>query len=145
MPCTQYSFYFGFDATEIAARQTLIATIARLSDIGLSKSRCEDIEIALGEAVNNVVEHACAGMPGARARLTCRFRGDVLLVEIRDTGRPMPENCLPSGAQVDLSGPIEDLPEGGFGWFLIRQIATNIGYTRKGRHNCLTLEFPAGA
>ena len=95
----------------------------------------------MAEGVNNVVEHACAGLPNATGRITCLNRGDTLTVEISDTGRPMPENRLPTGSRADLSGPMADLPEGGFGWFLIRQIATHVSYIRTDGQNHLILKF----
>lgn len=141
MPCTRNSIRIGFAATQIETRKAIVATIAQLPELGISRSRCGDIEIALAEVVNNVVEHACAGLPDACACITCLIAGDTLIVEVIDTGRPIPDNRLPLGLRTDLSGPIVDLPEGGFGWFLIRQIVANVTYERTDNHNCLILEF----
>lgn len=133
-----------FATTQSAARQAIVATIAGLSDFGISQSRCGDIEIALAEAVNNVVEHACVGLPNARGCISCLIKGDLMIVEITDTGRTYPDARLPPGNEADLSGPISDLPEGGFGWFLIHNIAVNVNYERTDNQNRLILEFRIG-
>ena len=141
VPGNQNSINIGFAATQIAARQAIVATIARLTDFGISQSRCGDIEIALAEAVNNVVEHAFEDLPDATGRITCLTRGDTLIVEINDTGRILPNSRLPVAKVANLEGPLSELPEGGFGWSLIRKIAENVTYERTGNQNRLVLEF----
>jgi serine/threonine-protein kinase RsbW len=37
----------------------------------------------------------------------------------------------------------DDLPEGGFGWYLIRTLARDVRYDRNGVTNCLTFWLPA--
>ncbi|MFT4959369.1 MAG: serine/threonine-protein kinase RsbW [Paracoccaceae bacterium] len=141
MPSRQNSISIGFAATQIEARRAIVLTMAQLPDLGISQSRCSDIEIALAEVVNNVVEHAFDGLPDATGHITCLIEADTLTIEVSDTGRPIPDNQLPTGSRADLSGPMADLPEGGFGWFLIRQIATTVTYERTNGQNRLILEF----
>lgn len=141
VPSSQNLISIGFAAKQIKARLAIIATIAQLPNLGISRSQCRDIEIALAEAVNNVVEHACADMPGANGHITCLIKGGFLIIEISDTGRPMPEFSLPTVSKADLSVPMADLPEGGFGWFLIRQIVADVRYERTNGQNRLTLKF----
>jgi serine/threonine-protein kinase RsbW len=141
VPNSQNTISIGFAAQQIAARQAIIETVARLQKLGVSPTQCGDIEIALAEAVNNVVEHACADLPGANGFITCQFNDHILIIEISDTGRALPELRLPTGSRTDLSVPLAELPEGGFGWFLIRQIAANVSYERFDGQNRLTLEF----
>ena len=111
--------------------------------LGISQSQCRDVEIVLVEAVNNVVEHACADLSDASGRITCLTKGDSLVIEISDTGRPMPEFRLPPRSKADLSVPLANLPEGGFGWSLIREITSNVSYERINGQNRLILEFRA--
>lgn len=125
----------------MAARHLIAVVMGQLPGLGFCADRCGDIEIALVEAVNNVVEHACRDIQGAEAWVSCWMKGETLIVKIGDTGRAMPADGPPSGSHRDLSGPVADLPEGGFGWFLIRQIATRVVYVRENGRNCLTLEF----
>jgi serine/threonine-protein kinase RsbW len=141
VPNSQNTIRIGFAAQQIAARQAIIATVSRLQKSGVSPAQCGDIEIALAEAVNNVVEHACVGLPGASGCITCQVNDHILIIEISDTGRALPELRLPSGSRTDLSVPLAELPEGGFGWFLIRQVAANVSYKRLDGQNRLRLEF----
>lgn len=131
----------SFCATEMAARQAIATVSNWLRSSGLASDRADEVEIALAEAVNNVVEHAYAGLDPGDVRLLCSLRKDHLDIRICDTGAPLPENRLPPGLAADLSVPHADLPEGGFGWFLIRELTSDIRYDRCGLINHLSLRF----
>lgn len=95
----------------------------------------------MAEAVNNIVEHAyCGGEPGP-IRLRCTLRDRRLDIRICDTGQPMPDGRMPAGLVADVSMPRADLPEGGFGWFLIRALSSDIRYDRRCGCNRLSLRF----
>jgi serine/threonine-protein kinase RsbW len=98
-------------------------------------------EIVLAEALNNIVEHAYGGQAGDIRVEVLRQEGDILC-RIRDQGRPMPGGAAPPGALQPL-GEHEDLPEGGFGWFLIRVLARDVQYDRDGGENILTFRLDA--
>lgn len=105
---------------------------------GLNADGRGTAELVLAEVLNNVVEHAYACYPGeielrlivAPACLHCR---------IIDSGLPMPEERLPPGGPPDLGG---DLPEGGFGWGLIRALTTGLEYRRLAGRNHLQFSLP---
>ena len=99
------------------------------------------LEIVLAEALNNVVEHSCADLAGSWFRLFCDFDGHTVSVRIEDNGRPMPGAVLPKGLAPSLSVAMNDLPEGGFGWFLIRSICREISYARSGSVNRIELKL----
>jgi serine/threonine-protein kinase RsbW len=103
------------------------------------------VEIAATEALNNVVEHAFAtGSPAAQGpaiRLRGHLRAHEAVLRIIDNGAALPGGNLPEGAAQDLDVATGALPEGGFGWFLIRSLAREIGYRRIGGCNVLTLTF----
>ena len=110
-----------------------------LSD--LDEERRGSAEIVLAEALNNIVEHAYAGQPG-EIRVEVTRRAADLCCQIRDHGRPMPGGSLPPGHLKPLSEG-GDLPEGGFGWFLIRKLARDLSYARDGEENVLTFRLDA--
>jgi serine/threonine-protein kinase RsbW len=56
----------------------------------------------------------------------------------------MPEGRLPVGELSPLGGDLEDLPEGGFGWFLIQNLAKDVTYNRVGDVNELKLRLAIG-
>jgi serine/threonine-protein kinase RsbW len=93
-------------------------------------------EIVLAEALNNIVEHAYAGGDG-QIELTIRVNGQGLNIRIVDHGVPMPDNSLPSG----ILGDPADLPEGGFGWYLIRTLSEDLAYHRLEGRNLLTFRL----
>ena len=90
------------------------------------------VEIVLAEVLNNVVEHAYADFPG-RIEIWITRREDFLFIRIVDDGLPMPGGDLPNGKALRA----HDLPEGGFGWQLIRNLSHELTYQRDGQHNIL--------
>lgn len=136
------TFWFGrFDATEVGARSAAQAVAGQLTLRGIAADRCSDIEIATAEAVNNVVEHAYD--PGHCGSLVLSLSrcGTYLCLAVFDRGRPLPCGAVPEGKAADVSGPADSLPEGGFGWFLIRTLTASISYRQNGAENHLILRF----
>lgn len=131
----------SFEASNISARAAICSMITQLVNAGLSRDNTAAVEIALTEAINNVVEHAYADGPRGKVHATCDLTDRQLSIEIRDTGRPFPDLQLPPGHPVDLGGQMSDLPEGGFGWFLIRELVSELGYRRQQGENILILRF----
>jgi serine/threonine-protein kinase RsbW len=94
------------------------------------------VEIVLAEVLNNVAEHAYAHYPGQIDVRITSGEG-FLFVRLTDTGLPMPGGDLPGGA-LGKSVNIQDLPEGGFGWYLIRSLSQELTYLRDGAENVLS-------
>lgn len=134
------SFSVCFCATEAEARAQVCTLADRLRQAGLGPDRAGEVEVALAEAVNNIVEHAYVGAPGP-VRLGCDLVGHSLYVRICDRGRPLPDGRVPAGLAANVAAPRADLPEGGFGWFLIRAFASDIRYERGRGCNHLSLRF----
>jgi len=93
------------------------------------------VEIVLAEVLNNVVEHAYAEHGRGVIELDVKREGQRLTFVIRDDGRPMPGGIAPGGIPQDLDVAEKDLPEGGFGWFLIRELTRDLRYHRTGNRN----------
>lgn len=105
----------------------------------------DNLGIVLSEALNNIVEHAFAGRAPASATIgiSVQTTDGGLRLTIRDRGRPMPP-ALPGAEPPPIPDDIGALPEGGFGWFLIRQMCSEVGYRREGDENVLTLSLGPG-
>ncbi len=91
-------------------------------------------EIVLAEVLNNIVEHAYAGTTGV-IELKLSPRAGTLCCDVRDFGVALPDGRVP-GALLpagDADGP----PEGGFGWYLIHSLASDLRYRRRGGCNHL--------
>ena len=99
-------------------------------------------EIVLAEVLNNIVEHAYADQPG-EIRVEVRRGTAGIRCQIRDRGRPMPGDMPPLGHLRPMAEG-DDLPEGGFGWFLIRALAQDLTYARDGDENVLSFRLDAG-
>lgn len=128
-------------ATQTAVRGLLIGIRTWLRASNLSEENCGTVEIALAEALNNIVEHAYpADLPGGIA-LDLALTAAGLRCELRDQGAALPGLVPPDTGLPPIDGPRESLPEGGFGWSLIRTLSSRLGYERRESENRLTLEF----
>ncbi|WP_375229666.1 ATP-binding protein [Roseobacter sp. S98] len=138
-------FEVSIMSSELAVRDALSQFLAALGPIALDVEEAGTIELVLAEVLNNIVEHAYpAGSASGPIDIRCTHRKDGLHVSITDSGLAMPDGQLPLGNQVSVDVDLDDLPEGGFGWFLIQDLAKDVHYARNGRKNRLTLRLPVG-
>jgi serine/threonine-protein kinase RsbW len=128
-------------AEEMAVRRLLAALRARLRGHGLPDPACGTVEIVLAEALNNIVEHAYAGSQPGGIALHAALGPDGLTCTLSDRGATLPGAQLPAGRPPDPGTDRETLPEGGFGWFLIRSLTRDVAYAREDGINRLTLRF----
>lgn len=139
--CEKDCVELSFPAIEAEASRGIARISDQLTAHGMPPARAGDVKIALAEAINNVVEHAYAGLPPDRVWINCLMCRETLEVQIMDTGNPMPGLQPPGGAPPPLDTIRQDLPEGGFGWFMIRQLTSGLRYERRDGYNCLCLWF----
>lgn len=135
------SLNLSFAATEAAASLGIAQLSQGLATQGLPAHKAGDVKIALAEAINNVVEHAYADISPAQIQVRCRLHQNWLEILISDTGNPLPEFRVPDGIPAALGATRDDLPEGGFGWFLIHELTSDIRYERDSGSNRLSLRF----
>lgn len=117
-----------FPGTALAVRGGLDHLLADpcLSDLDAEQRGL--LWTVLAEILNNIVEHAYAAHSGSIQ--LCLWRQDwQFAVEVVDHGAPMPGLRLPEGllARIDTH---DSLPEGGFGWSLIRSLTSALAYDR---------------
>jgi serine/threonine-protein kinase RsbW len=132
-----------FPGTAEAVRKALMKMVSDLQQLDLDAEKIGSIELVVAEALNNIVEHAFAHRNG-RIDLRLSTEKGGLYCAIEDDGLPMPGGRPPIGSPPDLNGDLQDLPEGGYGWFLIREITRDLGYERVENHNRLTFRIPVG-
>lgn len=126
-------------------RRWVQRTVDELDAAGVSKDDLSSVEIVLAEALNNVVEHAYPEGKIGKVRLLVRRRSSSLMVEIRDFGRPMPQGRAPLGNHPMTEFNQDDaMPEGGYGWFLIREIVRDLVYDRRDDENLLLFRIKLG-
>lgn len=89
---------------------------------GFDPSAAEEIAVAVGEAMTNVVEHAYHGKPGHAVRLRFLPGPDTLRIELEHRGAA-PTN-LPAG--VDLGRLARERRRGGLGVHLMRRLMDHV-------------------
>ena len=132
-----------FQAEPEAVRAALGHILRDVTPLGLSADVTGTLELILAEVLNNVVEHAYQWQGGS---ITLRLGASdaALWCEVCDTGAVMPGGHLPVGAPAVIDCRVDDLPEGGFGWFLIRALSLDLMYQRDGDTNRLSFSLQLG-
>lgn len=130
-----------FAATPAQVSSTLTELQVILAHRGLAEEPLGDILLALGEILNNIVEHSVAGFDGAHIELDVCRTGARLHVETTDRGRPLPPSLLSSAELPPMTDDFDALPEGGFGWFIIHSLAQDMVYEREAGLNRLSFAF----
>lgn len=131
-----------------AETKTFTADLAHLPDIlawvrlqlaasGLPKGDRLHVELAMEEAIVNVINHTTSGQP-FDFTLTCRIEPERQiefdLIDPGPTYNPLADEPTPN---LDL--PVEELEEGGLGLVLMRKCMDALFYTRHQDQNILTL------
>lgn len=123
-----------FQRRVVASPEGVRAALGGISDaiapLALSSEEVATVQLVLAEALNNIVEHAYAGIEGDHIAISVREAPDGLHCRLSDSGAPMPDGRAPLGDCPGPAGRVEDHPESGFGWFLIRNLARDLEYRR---------------
>ncbi len=123
-------------------RGALSALLAGLGPLALDVEEAGTVELVMAEALNNIVEHAYADRRRKEAiHIRCKQLRDGLHLRIVDRGMAMPDGKTPIGMAQNIDVDAIDMPEGGFGWFLIQDLAKDIRYQRVGHTNQLDLRL----
>lgn len=131
------------EGTPHEVRLALETLREKLTERQLEACNAGTLEIVLAEVLNNVVEHALADRSDGRIALTGNYDANSWHLRVRDNGAPMPDDQIPSGKQPEVDTDLMDLPEGGFGWMMVRTLARDIVYARaQDNWNELTFTIP---
>lgn len=101
------------------------------------------LEVALSEVLTNIVLHGYAGAAGAPIEVCCCEGAAVLVVEVRDGGRPIPPDRLDAAGPAAFAFDPDDLaglPQGGLGLAIVKAAFDVVDYRSEGGMNCLHLE-----
>ena len=102
----------------------------------LSMPLTMNINLALEEAISNVIFYAFDDEKEHDIKIVLSLENKTLTIEIIDDGKPFDPTAR---QQPDISLPAEDRPIGGLGIFLIKKMMNNVTYTRHNNLNTLTL------
>jgi len=134
-------FELSFEATPLAVRGALRATVARFTR-QMTLDEAGTLELVLAEVLNNIVEHGYAQAACGTITLLMVRDGRGLNCAVSDDGIELPdEHLCKSCVEAQRPDPA-DLPEGGFGWFLIRDLVEDLGYQRTNGRNLLAFRLP---
>jgi serine/threonine-protein kinase RsbW len=128
-------------ARQAAVGDAIDLTLSRFGPL-LTGAETAALHITLAEVLNNIVEHAYSGLPPGVICVDLRLLADGLHCRVEDQGHPMPESGLPRGDLPAVDVGVPDLPEGGFGWRIIRSLATDLTHVRTGGTNRLAFRLP---
>lgn len=128
-----------------APRMALARLMSGLAPLHLDVEEAGTVELVLAEVLNNICEHAYAEAEDAGPiDITCSHGPSGLIFGVADDGKPMPDGQTPLGMQAEIDVDVMDLPEGGFGWFLIQDLAKDVHYARIEGRNRLSLRIAVG-
>nr|WP_276569394.1 ATP-binding protein [Halorhodospira halophila] len=105
--------------------------------IGLGEEAAGAVELALCEAINNAIIHACGNCPSRVVRVTVHQRADWLVLQVHDQGWPM----TTEPASVDVRSGA-DCAEGGRGIGIIRGLMWHVRYRSGPAGNTLEMQYP---
>lgn len=122
------------DIRQIPQLAGFIETIAQ--DAHIDKSLAMSLNLALEEAVTNVIMYAYPQGSDGLVDIEAVIRKDSIDFMVIDSGKPFDPTAVPD-ANVDSA--LEDRPIGGLGIFLVRNIMDSVKYERKEGKNQLSM------
>ncbi|MBR4380660.1 MAG: ATP-binding protein [Bacteroidaceae bacterium] len=122
------------DIAEIPQLSAFIDTFAE--EAGIDFSLVMSLQLALEEAVVNVMEYAYPKGTMGKVLITASVEGNDLEFVISDSGKAFDPTAK---AEVNVDLGVEDRPIGGLGIHLVRNIMDSVAYERKNGKNILTL------
>lgn len=131
-----------FHASPSGVRRTLHRVRVEMLAYGATASLLGRTETVLGEVLNNIVEHALPKADCDTVQISGKKVGGGWYFDIFDKGHPLPHGRPPGSDFPDLETPLEDLPEGGFGWALVQALTRDLAYQRRSGGNCLSFLVP---
>ena len=119
---------FALDITSDMANLERVANF--VSDAArrakLTPKQFDDVQMAVDEAVTNVMEHAYAGRTDGAISIQLRADAFELLVEIRDQGKPFDAKKV---KKPNTKSPLSERSIGGLGIFFMKKLMDKVEFT----------------
>jgi serine/threonine-protein kinase RsbW len=115
------------------------STRAACVAVGLSATAAAEVELSVVEAVNNAIEHSYRTGSG-EVRVTLTEATDAVEIEVRDRGEAMPAGILDRAAALTFDpDKLQDLPEGGMGLGIVKDLMEDVRYESRAGENVLSM------
>lgn len=137
--------HLHFPAGEASTRLTLRRWRTAMEAAGICTDITARAEIVLAEVLNNIAEHGQQEGRIGWIDLRCALCPSGLQVVVTDQGRPVPPHLLSPPAQARClpeHTPFQDMPEGGFGWSIIRGLTCDLRLQSHDGGNRLSFVIP---
>jgi anti-sigma regulatory factor (Ser/Thr protein kinase) len=97
-----------------------------------------DVQLAVDEALTNIIEHAYSGQLGGEIMIRCSLSDSKkeFIVKMIDHGKPFDPNAV---VEPDTEAALEDRRRGGLGVFFIKSYIQNVKYAINVKENELTM------
>ena len=103
----------------------------------IEKNECDQIELCVTEALNNVIKHSYKGKLEEEIKVQVNFVDKLLEIDVIDKGEARKSYEKP---KLDFDpDDIESLPEGGMGLFIIEEIMNETHYRIEEGKNIFTM------
>jgi anti-sigma regulatory factor (Ser/Thr protein kinase) len=122
------------DVRQIPQLADFVETIAQESN--LDQALAMTLNLALEEAVTNVIMYAYPKGSQGLVDLEAIVRKDSLVFILSDSGKPFDPTAAP---KADISLDVEERPIGGLGIYMVMNIMDSVAYRRENDRNILTM------
>jgi serine/threonine-protein kinase RsbW len=133
---TAITMVVGSCYTHVAVITSRLVQLLRAN--GCAEERAQLLAVGTAELVNNIIEHAFAEEDGHDIIVEARVCDGELALRVTDHGRPVPADLIERirAPRVDPACPAE-LPEGGMGLYIARQLFETLSWRNQGPCNVL--------
>ena len=126
------------DVRQIPQLADFVETIAQESNLDQASAMTLNLalNLALEEAVTNVIMYAYPKGSQGLVDLEAIVRKDSLVFILSDSGKPFDPTAAP---KADISLDVEERPIGGLGIYMVMNIMDSVAYRRENDRNILTM------
>lgn len=137
-----------YDRNQIPVAARTVCYLCSLT--GSDYSRAKNMELAIVELLNNIINYGKSQQSGTLIDLHCKFDDGDFVVTVSHRGQALEPNVASAytnetiempGVGVDIEVGIPDLPECGWGIQLIKSACDEVDYRRVGEKNVYQLSF----
>jgi anti-sigma regulatory factor (Ser/Thr protein kinase) len=123
--------------SDVAGVERLGTWVAQFGQLhGLDPTTVNELNLALEEAVMNVIQYGRLEPREASIRLSLHAQDGEIVATVTDGGIAFNPLLAP---EPDLSADLAERDLGGLGLHLARSVVTSMEYERRNGQNCLTL------